>query len=45
MPTGAAPQRVAMGEDEAAGGCGVLSGDPVHLYVMGDRFVCFSFGS
>ncbi len=41
-PDGAASQRLPVGEDDAVSGASVLTGDPVHLYVMGDRSVCFT---
>ena len=39
LPNGAASQRMPVGEDDAVGGASVLTGEPVHLYVMGDRSV------
>ena len=38
-PDGAASQRLPVREDDAVSGASVLTGEPVHLYVMGDRFV------
>ena len=37
IPDGAASQRLPVGEDDAVSGASVLTGEPVHLYVMGDR--------
>ncbi len=38
-PDGAASQRLPVGEGDAVSGASVLTGEPVHLYVMGDRSV------